>query len=392
MVARDHNETHRQASWLELFFDLSFVIAVAQAARQLEHSLAEGHVGAGLIGYFVVFAAIWWAWMAFTWFANVFDTDDVPYRLLIFVMIAGSLGLAAGVPRIAQLDFRVGVISYVIMRVAYVGQWFRVLRTRDPMWRPIAGKMIALTTFIQIGWIVFLLVPLEWRLAVFVVGFAADIATPYVAGWDARMGGHRHHIVERYGLFTIIVLGESIVGATLAAGEAIGGEVDTVPLLLVGVGGLIIVCSVWWIYFDFTTGRAPALGKRSQYLWGYGHYFVFAAVAAIGAGLSLSVEWLTDPDHVLLPERGVALLVGGAVAGFLLVVLLIESVAENSYHPSGPMTKIGGALLAVAAALLAPVVTVPGSVLIVGSVLATLVIYGAVLQNRWHVRGSGAVS
>ena len=71
------------------------------------HAFADGHPGSGLIGYVVVFAAIWWAWVAFTWFANVFDTDDVPYRLLMIVMIAGSLGLAAGVPKIFALDFRV---------------------------------------------------------------------------------------------------------------------------------------------------------------------------------------------------------------------------------------------------------------------------------------------
>ncbi len=108
MVARNHSEQYRQASWLELLFDLSFVVAVAQAAAQLEHAFADGHPGSGLIGYVVVFAAIWWAWVAFTWFANVFDTDDVPYRLLMIVMIAGSLGLAAGVPKIFALDFRVG--------------------------------------------------------------------------------------------------------------------------------------------------------------------------------------------------------------------------------------------------------------------------------------------
>lgn len=81
MVPRDHAEEHRQASWLELLFDLAFVVAVAQAAIQLGHAFVEGHPGEGLIGYFIVFAAIWWAWMAFTWFANAFDTDDVPYRL-----------------------------------------------------------------------------------------------------------------------------------------------------------------------------------------------------------------------------------------------------------------------------------------------------------------------
>ena len=149
MIARDHAEEHRQASWLELLFDLSFVVAVAQAAIQLEHSLAEGHPGTGLVGYLVVFGAIWWAWVGFTWFANVFDCDDGPYRLLMIVMIAGSLGLAAGVPQIAHLDFRVGVISYVVMRLAYVAQWARVRRTADPTWRPIATRMIVLTAVAQ---------------------------------------------------------------------------------------------------------------------------------------------------------------------------------------------------------------------------------------------------
>src|SRR5687768_9362052 len=91
MVARAHSEPHRQASWLELLFDLSFVVAVAQAAAQLEHAFVENHASSGLIGYLVVFCAVWWAWVAFTWFGNVFDTDDVPYRLLMIVMIAGSL-------------------------------------------------------------------------------------------------------------------------------------------------------------------------------------------------------------------------------------------------------------------------------------------------------------
>jgi low temperature requirement protein LtrA len=112
----------------------------------------------------LVFAAIWWAWMSFTWFGNVFDTDDVPYRLWMLVMIAGSLGLAAGVPRIAELDFRIGVSSYVVMRLAYVAQWLRVLRSRDPTWRPIAWKVIVLRTVNQAGWLAFLYCPLEWRL------------------------------------------------------------------------------------------------------------------------------------------------------------------------------------------------------------------------------------
>jgi low temperature requirement protein LtrA len=384
MVPRDHGETHRQASWLELLFDLSFVVAVAQAAVGLEHAVAAGHAAQGLVGYLVVFAAIWWAWMAFTWFANVFDTDDVPYRLLMFVMIAGSLGLAAGVPQIAEFDFRVGVGSYVVMRLAYVAQWWRVLHSCGPAWRPIARRMIVLTTINQIGWVAFLWVPAEWKLAVFVLWFAVDLATPYLAGWDARLGGHLHHIVERYGLFTIIVIGESIAAATIAVGRAIETEVQTVPLLLLAFGGLLSVLSIWWIYFDFSTGRAPMLGRRAQLLWGYGHYFVFASIAAFGAGLALAVARLSDPAHVIASDAGVALVSCGAAAAFLLTIAFIESVAEASYGVRHALLKVGGALVATGAGLAAARLSVPGSTVVVGVSLVAMVAQGVLLQNRLH--------
>lgn len=385
MVARDQNQEHRQASWLELFFDLSFVVAVAQVAVQLEHYLVDGDVGRGVITYLMVFGAIWLAWMSFTWFANAFDTDDVPYRLLMMVMIAGSLGLAAGVPQLAHLDFRIGVISYVIMRLAYVAQWVRVLRGGDSVWRPVAARMIALTSAVQAGWVLFLLVPLDLRIPVFVAWFLVDVATPILAGWDARVGGHRGHIVERYGLFTIIVLGETIAAATIAVGHAIEARVQSLPLLVLAGGGLIAVCSLWWIYFEFTSGKSPAGNRTAQFVWGYGHYFLFAAIAAVGAGLALSVEWITDHQHVALSAQGVAMVVGAAVATILLVMMLIESVAERGYPRSHAMVKIAGALWALAAALLAPVVTVAGSVLLIGLMLAGMVAYGVVLEHRWHV-------
>lgn len=388
MVARDRDEEHRQASWLELLFDLSFVVAVAQVAVQLEVFLRNGDVGRGVTVYLMVFGAIWWAWMSFTWFANAFDTDDVPYRLLMMVMIAGSLGLAAGVPQLAHLDFRIGVISYVVMRLAYVAQWGRVFRAGDPAWRPVAGKMIVLTAVVQVGWVLFLLVPVEWRIALFIPLFITDVATPIVAGWDARMGGHRGHIVERYGLFTIIVLGESIAAATIAIGSAIEARVGSVKLFVLAAGGLVVVFSLWWNYFDFTTGRAPEGSRSSQYVWGYGHYFLFAAIAAVGAGLALSADWITDHQHVALPEQGVAMVVGSAIATILLVMMFIESVAEHEYGRRDVLVKLAGALWAIGAALLAPVLTVAGSVLLIGLMLAAMVAHGVVLDHRLHVEAN----
>ena len=99
MVARRADEEHRSSTVLELFFDLCFVVAVAQAAAGLHHAISEDAVADGVVAYVMVFFAVWWAWMNFTWFASAYDTDDIAYRLTTLVQIAGALVFAAGVPR-----------------------------------------------------------------------------------------------------------------------------------------------------------------------------------------------------------------------------------------------------------------------------------------------------
>ena len=101
MRARSTLEPHRTSTPLEAFFDLCFVVAVAAAGVPLHHSIAEHHLLTGFGHFLLVFFAIWWAWMNFTWFASAYDTDDVAYRLTTLVQIAGVLVLAAGIALIA---------------------------------------------------------------------------------------------------------------------------------------------------------------------------------------------------------------------------------------------------------------------------------------------------
>src|ERR1700742_3214804 len=98
MTARDADESNRGSSPLEALFDLTFVVAVAQVADQLGTAIEGGRSLQGIVSFVMVFFAIWWAWMNFTWFASAYDTDDVPYRLLTLVQMTGVLNLAAGVP------------------------------------------------------------------------------------------------------------------------------------------------------------------------------------------------------------------------------------------------------------------------------------------------------
>src|SRR5688500_3700331 len=126
MRERPTDEPHRASSPLELLFDLTFVVAVASITAQLAHGIAAGHGLEEVTPFLQVFFAIWWAWMNFTWFASSFDTDDVPYRLLTMVQMAGVLVLAAGVPAALEHgDYRAVTIGYAIMRAGLVACWLR---------------------------------------------------------------------------------------------------------------------------------------------------------------------------------------------------------------------------------------------------------------------------
>ena len=151
MTARATDEPHRAASQLELLFDLTFVIAIASLTARYAHALADGHALEELVPFLQVFFAIWWAWINFTWFASSFDTDDVPYRLLTMVQMAGVLVIAAGVPAALEHgDFGAVALGYVIMRLGLVAQWLRVA-VDDPASRGLALRYAIGITIAQVG-------------------------------------------------------------------------------------------------------------------------------------------------------------------------------------------------------------------------------------------------
>ena len=378
MSGRDPTEAHRSATPLELLFDLCFVVAVAQAATFLHHDLAEGEVVHGVSSYLIVFFTIWWPWLNFTWFASAYDTDDVQYRLLTFVQIAGVLVIAAGVPRAFDaLDFTVIVAGYVIMRIALVAQWLRAAR-EDPVHRPVALRFAAGIALVQLGWVLRLLIGWsEVGLLVFLVLGLSELAIPF---WAERSGQmtpwNPGHIVERYSLFTIIVLGECILAtmtATQAAFEA-GGQLQ--PLLTVAVGGLILVFALWWSYFKHEPDVSRSRSLASMIAWGYGHYVIFAAVAALGAGLQVAAD--TTHGATELTPSVAALTVAVPVGIYLIALAFIHARRTAPILAPIAITVI----LVIAAALLAPWIGVPAAVLVMGILVSVLLAINIVTIGR----------
>ena len=364
MRARRPDEHHRAATPLELLFDLCFVVAVALAAAGLDHSFIENHVLTGVRQYLMVFFAIWWAWMNFTWFASAYDNDDVPYRLTVLVQIAGSLVMAAGIPRLFEAnDTLLIVIGYVIMRLALVTQWLRAAAS-DPPRRQTALRYAIGITIVQIGWLLTLIVPDAIFVPVFLALVVAELVVPVIAERGATTTFHPHHIAERYGLFTVIVLGESVTAATLAFQSALDESEDSGTIIGLAVAGIVTMFCLWWVYFDHEA--TPRLDTaRASFSWGYGHYVVFASAAAVGAGLVVAVAYQREMTH------GIGYVVA-SMATTVPVAIYLIAVGLLRAHSGRP--KIVPWAIGVAAVLVLADSFVPAPLYVTAGVLSVLVV------------------
>lgn len=320
VVARDPNEHHRTATPLELLFDLVLVIAVAAAAGGLHHALNEHHFADGIFIYLFLFWTLWWPWMNFTWYASAYDNDDALYRVLILVQMAGALVTTVGIREMTDGSVSpLGLAGYIIMRISMIALWLRAAKgskNRAPM-RYAFGIFVC-----QLVWIAyFFLAPRETFLLFALPILVLEMLVP---AWAERAGEtpwHRHHIIERYGLLTIIVLGESLTAgaSAIAAIEIDGGR--TPELLATLIGCFVILFAMWWIYFGERKHAALDTFGTSL-LWGYLHYFIFASIAATGAGISVLVDQLSHKSELSYDLACAAVSV--PVAVYLMVVWLVH--------------------------------------------------------------------
>ena len=368
---RDPQEGHRTATPLELFADLCYVVAVAQAALTLHHEIVDGHAGEGLVYFAMAFFAIWWAWLNFAWFNSAYDPDDTLHRLLTLLQIFGSLVLAAGIPRIFDADFTLGVIGYVIMRIGLVLMWLRAA-SGDPERRATAKRYAYGLLTVQAAWVAALLFTGgDLPVWLFVVLAAADFAVPWFAEKTGNTPWHPHHIAERYGLFFIIVLGETILSVALALQIALDKDDPPAALASVIAGGVLITFCAWWLYFNRDDSEVLT-GNDVGFVWGFGHYVIFGSVAAFGAGLAARVEYYEERAEVsdIVSSAFVSVPVGAFLAASWFICVRLH---ETSVRTAAPF----------AAAIVASValIWVPYTELWVGFVMSALLTVELVLTR-----------
>ena len=367
MTGRDPHQHHRVASPLELFFDLVFVVAVSQASQNLHHGVVEGHAASATLTYAMVFFALWWAWVNYTWFASAFDTDDWLYRVMTIVQMGGVLILAAGVHD-AMVEGRWDTVTwgYVVMRLAMVGQWVRVALS-DPSRRRVAIRFAVGISIVQLLWVARIAFPPEVQFWTFWPVMILEFLVPV---WAERVQGtpwHPHHVAERYSLFTLIVLGESLLASANAIIDARNAEGHSGDLAVLAIAGVVLAAGMWWTYFSREQGDGLGAGRR-PFTFGYAHYFVFAAAGAVSAGIEVELDLITGAaEHLDAGTASLALTI--PVAVFLVARWAV--LLRGRIPASASALFLAAAALVLACALL-PVVTVVGTAVAV--VLAVVVL------------------
>jgi low temperature requirement protein LtrA len=303
----------RKASWLELFFDLVFVAVIAQ----LSHMLSTDISWQGLMRFVVLFIPVWWYWIGTTYYTDRFQTDDVSLKVFTFFQMLAVAGMTIFVHDALGESFRGFALSYVAARLILIIMWLRAGR-HNAVVRPVASRYAVGFSLSVVLWTSSVFVPTPMRFFLPAAGLVIDMVTPLsTLPIHAKLPRFSSsHLPERFGLFIIIVLGESVIG--VAAGAAKVHHITTTIALEI-VLGLALAFAVWWLYFDFVTNRRAKNGIWWQAAWGYAHLPVLLGLTGNGAGV---VAILATEEHDLSgPQRW---LLCGAVAAVLFAIGIIE--------------------------------------------------------------------
>jgi low temperature requirement protein LtrA len=337
---RDPDEEHRASTPLELLYDLTIVVAFGTAADELARYIAEGHAAVGLASFAFASFAVSWAWLNYSWFASAYDTDDWLFRLATMVQMIGVVVLSLGLPQMfASIDHgdtpdnHVVVAGYVVMRTALVFLWWQVSR-HDPGRRRTARSYMTLVGVAQAGWVALAIanIPLGPTFAGVAVLVAFELTVPFLAERKGRTPWHPHHIAERYGLLVIITLGEVIIGTVAALNALVHGEAGwSVDAALLAVAGVGLTFGCWWMYFAVPWAEPLVAHRERAFRFGYGHLVIFAALAAMGAGLHVAA--LSLEGEATIGETATVLSVAIPVALYVAMFYALYSALLHARDP-----------------------------------------------------------
>jgi low temperature requirement protein LtrA len=301
-------------TWLELFFDLVFVAAVAQIGEPLaaDYSLQE------LGRYVFLLLVVWWAWHGYAVYATRFDTDDAVERGATPMQMLAVIFMAANADEGLDSESSAGfAAAYAAMRLILVARYLRA--SRRPSARRIARAHAVGFGLAALLWLASSVTSVPWRYGCWAMALGLDLGTALVASRHTLTAPpHAAHLPERFGLFTLILLGEAIV----AVMKGIQQQPQwTWPAASTALSGVALVCAVWWWYFE----RAGAADHRpvrcradcrALDVWSHVHLPLYLGIAVLGLGVEHAVRaggWQALHGEELWLVAGAVVRVSGAL-------------------------------------------------------------------------------
>jgi low temperature requirement protein LtrA len=351
---------------LELFYDLVFVAVISQVAGRLAGDVSPR----GIFDFAVVFAMIWLAWINGTLYLEIHGRQDGRTRVAVFLQMAILVLLAVFAEGAAGESGGPFAVTYAILLAALTWLWWSVRGQDSPEYGRITAVYVA--AMLGSAAVILATVAVAPTARILVWG---GLCLAWVVAYPS-LGRRRtfrdavaptESMVERFGLFTIIVLGEVVIGVVDGLSHATTDALTIVTgLLALGIG-----FGFWWAYFDVVGRRLPRRGARIA-VWMMSHLPITMAIAAAGAGMVGLIEHAHDPQ---VPPA-TAWLITGAVAVGLLALIVTSQMLEDARRLPGVYRPIAAALVAGALASL-----LVGSLQPAPWVLAGLL--GAILSVLW---------
>jgi low temperature requirement protein LtrA len=354
VTAGGHDRDERHSTWLELFFDLVFVAAIAQ----LSSSLASKPTAAGLATFAGLFVVVWWVWVELTTYADRFDTDDLFHRLAMLLAMLLAVGLAAAVPGAFRGHTAPFAIAYALLKGEQLVLYERA-RRQVPDARSLYGRYVLAGSLSAGLWLGSLMFAGWARYALWAVAILAEMAAPWLSVGAARAAPTSvSHLPERFGTFLLIVLGESVANLVGAATQ----RPWTLALGVVLAAAFATIASMWWISFNAIDHAFVRRGLTATLGYIYLQLPLVAGIAAASAGLHRAILAAAGAGAIPIAPR--AAIYGGT--GIYLLASAALPAASRGRHTR--QIRLAAAVasfgLVLMGAIVAPVFLVPALALI----------------------------
>jgi low temperature requirement protein LtrA len=361
-------DSEKRVTWAELFFDLVLVFAVTQISTLLHADHTWGGVGRALI----VFVPVYWAWVGTSVHANLHDTDNGVDRAGIFGLALCALFMALALPQAYAGRGALFGGGYFALRVLLAALYFR--GRKITLITPLIAACVTGPLLLAGG-----LAPLPWRTVLWAVAAAVDLATPRIL--RARLTGvdfDPGHLVERFGLFLIIALGESVVGIGATAARL----PRLTPAVVIAVtASFVLICALWWVYFVYAASAIRHALDIAQIktdivrpVLSWGHLSFVGAIIAVAVGLTEAV------GH---PGRHLSLGVTALLYGGTTLYLATFGYTRYRMFHTWSKTRLGAAAVTLAVLPLAARVPALAALIALGVLVTALNVieYAVVARN-----------